>query len=162
MIRMLIKPENNIYIALSGGVDSIAAYNFFKEGGRNVKGLFVHHGTKISHDAYQFLREKQYLFDVYHIKNTKPKGESWEEFWRNERIKYFTSCNKQVVTAHHLDDAMETWLFGAIHGRPKLIQPKYGNIINVITKSGYYIFRYYIIIFVCLKKIINNQFIIRI
>lgn len=130
MIRMLIKPKNDIYLAISGGVDSIAAYNFLKHGGRNVRGIFVHHGTKTSEEAYQFLSDNNYLFATKRIKNTKPKDQSWEEFWRNERLAFFTFFNAQVVTAHHLDDAMETWLFGAIHGRPKLIQPRYDNIIR--------------------------------
>jgi tRNA(Ile)-lysidine synthase len=35
-----------------------------------------------------------------------------------------------VVTAHHLDDAVETWVFTSLHGESRLIPYSRGNVIR--------------------------------
>jgi len=52
-----------------------------------------------------------------------PKGESLENFWRNKRYDFFKNAREDrvVVTCHHLDDVVETWLFSSMHGNPFLI-----------------------------------------
>ena len=47
---------------------------------------------------------------------------SWEEFWRVERYKYFKKhSDRPIVTAHHLNDVVEWWVFTALHGETKII-----------------------------------------
>ena len=54
---------------------------------------------------------------------TGKKGrQSLEEFWRNERYSFLNKLNHNfIITCHHLDDCVETWLMSSIHGKPKLI-----------------------------------------
>ncbi len=52
-------------------------------------------------------------------------GLSWEEYWRNERNKFFKSRDSVIITGHNLDDAVETWVMSSLHGAPKL--PFYNN-----------------------------------
>jgi len=88
--------------------------------------VFFHHGTENSEKAEKFL--KHYFLDsllVGRIQGTKAKEESHEEFWRNERYRYLKSLKYPVVTAHHLDDCVETWIWSSMHGTPKL--PEYFN-----------------------------------
>jgi len=88
--------------------------------------IFFNHGTLTSAEAETFLRER--FGDgliVGHITGRQKKGQSLEEFWRNERNKFFKSRNSIIVTAHHLDDAVETYVWSALHGQPKI--PLYHN-----------------------------------
>ena len=74
------------------------------------------------------------------ISSSKPADKSWEEYWRVERYKFFHSLSAPVITAHHLDDQIETWLMGAIHGQPKLIPYRNRNVIRpflLTTKSDF-------------------------
>lgn len=52
-----------------------------------------------------------------------------EEHWRDERYKFFNNF-QTVVTAHHLDDCIETYLWSAMHGSAKLIPYQRGNVIR--------------------------------
>ena len=45
-----------------------------------------------------------------------------EEFWRDERYSFLSSIQSNfIITCHHLDDAVETWVMSAMHGKCKLI-----------------------------------------
>jgi tRNA(Ile)-lysidine synthase len=41
-----------------------------------------------------------------------------EEHWRNERYAWLRDQQETIVTAHHLDDCVETWVFNTCHGNP--------------------------------------------
>ena len=64
------------------------------------------------------------------INGTKPKDKSWEEWWREERIKAFHALKFPVITGHHLNDQVETWIWSCIHGQPKLIPYRNVNVIR--------------------------------
>lgn len=122
MIHLLGRvPARKIYLAISGGVDSMAAWDFLKNS-HDVTPIFFHHKTKDCFAAEFFLRN--FFADdiiIGRIKNqNRPKGSSWEEYWRTERYAFLKQFYP-VVTAHHLDDQIETWVLGAVHGQPKLM-----------------------------------------
>jgi tRNA(Ile)-lysidine synthase len=132
VIKVLTKLPRQITVAFSGGVDSVAAVDFLR---RNhvVTCAFFHHGTENSTNAHKFVTkfcEQHNLPLVVGILNKdKPKTKSLEEHWRDERYKFFDNFNT-VVTAHHLDDCIETYLFSAMHGSPKLIPLHRNNVIR--------------------------------
>jgi len=115
MIHLLCKVPNKITIACSGGVDSIAAAHFLNMKKRRVELAFFHHGTDDSEKGLAFVRrfaqENNLNLTIGYLTRDKDKEESHEEFWRNERYKFLHSLNDFVVTAHTLDDVVETWLF---------------------------------------------------
>ena len=125
-----------VIVACSGGVDSMFAAHFLAQKKyRSVHLLFVHHRTEASEEALNFL-ERHALgetgaksFAVEYI-NSKAPESSKEEFWRNERYRIFKAMRTPVVTAHHLDDCMETYLFGALNGTPKVIPYRHANVIR--------------------------------
>lgn len=123
---------DNFAIACSGGYDSMAIAHFFVKGKRKPVILHVNHST--GNDAAQevvqdFCSEHELEFYSYNVDPAnKGKKESWEEFWRNERIEAFKSVDMPVITGHNLNDAMETWMFGAMHGQPKLIPYNTNNV----------------------------------
>lgn len=144
MINMLGPPPGkDIYLAWSGGVDSMFALSFLKtKRWRNITLAFFHHNTQNSEDAWQFLNkyiQEEYEVDIVvdTLKGTKPKRTSPEEFWRNARYDFLHSLDGEVVMAHHLDDCVENWLFTSLHGKPRVIPYRNNNIIRpfLLTKK---------------------------
>jgi tRNA(Ile)-lysidine synthase len=60
----------------------------------------------------------------------KDKSESPEEYWRNARYDWLfrTARGNPLITAQHLGDAVEGWIFSCLHGNPKLINYKRDNL----------------------------------
>ena len=67
---------------------------------------------------------------IGNISQSKPKDQSWEEYWRNERYQFLHSFDKPVITAHNLNDQMENWLFTGFHGQSRLIPYRNKNVIR--------------------------------
>ena len=126
MIRLSEKLPRQIAVAVSGGCDSMAALDFLRRS-HDVLVLHYNHGTEHADLAQDVVREYCYKHGLKWAveKNTTkpPKGESLENFWRMQRYGFFDTFRdgRQVVTCHHLDDVVETWLFSAMHGNPFLI-----------------------------------------
>lgn len=129
MIKLILRPTRKLCLATSGGVDSMAAYNFLSRN-HQVTPVFFNHGTENSAKAEEFIKENTLNPIIGKIARKKAKDESWEEYWRNERYAFFKHLRSTsllpVITAHHLDDVVETWIFSAIHGTPKLVAAKNG------------------------------------
>jgi len=125
MIRIIGKIPKRVSIAFSGGVDSVVFADFLLKGNRKVDLLFFDHDTNTSRQAQGFVEEyaKENNLDLSVGRVTGTRGkQSLEEFWRNERYRFLQSLEKRfIITCHHLDDAVETWVMSALHGRPKLI-----------------------------------------
>lgn len=125
MIRLIGKIPSNIVIACSGGIDSMVATHFFLEGRRGIRLAYFNHDTSYSAAAQEFVekyasKNKLDLF-IGRVKGVKGKR-SMEEFWRDERYAFFNRIKTNyLITCHHLDDAVETWIMSALHGQCKLI-----------------------------------------
>lgn len=125
MIRIIDKIPSNVVIACSGGIDSMVVTNFLLQGRRNVRLAYFNHDTSHSMQAQNFVEKfaednKLDLF-IGKIQGTKGKR-SMEEFWRDERYSFFNRIKTNfLITCHHLDDAVETWVMSAMHGQCKLI-----------------------------------------
>ncbi len=124
MIRLQGKLPRDVYVACSGGVDSMAAVDFLGRN-HNVTICFFNHGTDTSDEAHEFISwycHKTSTPLMLGVLNTeRPKETSPEEFWRTERYKFLHSINAPIVTAHHLDDCVETWVWSSMHGTGKII-----------------------------------------
>ena len=144
MIQLQGKLPRNINIACSGGVDSMAAVDFLGRN-HNVNLMFFDHGTETSADALEFLREyvneKNNVFSetptatsmtlsIGQICNKRKNRESEEEYWRNERYNFFFQESSPVITCHHLDDCLETWIWSSLHGEGKIIPYSKRNVIR--------------------------------
>jgi len=126
MIRLSEKLPRQIAVAVSGGCDSMAALDFLRRA-HDVRVLHYNHGTAHGDEAQRVVSDYcnkhqiDWVCDV-NIKDA-PKGESLENFWRTQRYKFFKSARKHrpVITCHHLDDVVETWIFTSLNGNPHLI-----------------------------------------
>jgi tRNA(Ile)-lysidine synthase len=139
MLTLLNKIPRHITLAVSGGIDSMAALNFLCYN-HTVDVAFFDHGTKTSEDAFSFLTNELKRYKINNFFSEKidsldiPKGISKEEHWRNQRYKFFSKF-ECVVTAHHLDDVAETWIWSSLHGQSKLIPYKRNNVIRPFLTS---------------------------
>ena len=134
MIRFLEEIPSKCTVAFSGGIDSVAVVDFLLSGRKKVDLAFFHHGTETSALAFNFVTkfatERGLLLKVGRLLRDRLKEESLEEFWRNERHRFFATFDSPVITAHHLDDAIETWIFTSIHGESRLIPHTSGNVVH--------------------------------
>jgi len=136
MLQQLINMSRteHFYLACSGGVDSMAIADFYKRGNKNFSLAYFHHATPQADKMEEFVSswaEKNGVrLVVGRLTTSKPKDSSPEEFWRNERYKFFGELKDKIITCHHLNDVAETWIFSALHGNPKLIAAENGQIVR--------------------------------
>jgi len=136
VIHIQGKLPRKIYLAVSGGVDSMAILNFLTNS-HDIEVLFFDHGTQTSLEASWLVSNacswKEYKIHKGKVTREKLATESWEEYWRNERYKFFyqfAEADRPVITCHHLDDCIEQWLFSSMHGKPGIIPYLHGD--NII------------------------------
>lgn len=136
MIKIQGKIPREIIVACSGGVDSMAVVDFLRRN-HNVTAFYFDHGTEHGFKALRFLEKYYSGSDVQLLTRTiqnkeVPKDISQEEHWRNERYAWlhFLAKDGQVITCHHLDDCVETWVWSSMHGTGKIIPYRNKNVIR--------------------------------
>jgi tRNA(Ile)-lysidine synthase len=136
LFKLCVKIPENICVAVSGGADSMAALDFLSQGRRKIMALHYNHSTPFSNKAQkvveEYCEEKNIPLKISKLELSIPKGQSKEDFWRKSRYNFFESnCNNlPVITCHHLDDLVETWIFTSLHGESKLIPVLRGRYIR--------------------------------
>ena len=140
MIRLNEKVPKDIFVACSGGPDSMAAVDFLNNGRRNVTAVYFDHGTAHGNVAKKFVSEycnnSGIPLVTSSIQRDRDNNESLEEYWRNCRYDFFHSLSGPVVTAHHLDDVCEWWMFTSMHGTSRLIPPSNKNVLRPFLMTG--------------------------
>lgn len=118
------KDKGIYWIACSGGIDSMYAAFYLSQARKRIGLVYFNHGTEYADEAEHFVaRYAQKIgagFLRDKVKGECPAGRSKEDWWREQRYSFINSINGPVITGHHLDDAIETWLWSACHGTPKL------------------------------------------
>lgn len=132
MLKLLFPLPKQITVAFSGGLDSVAVVDFLSRK-HDVTCAFFHHKTENSDRAMKFVsafcyeRKLPMLWGT--CRSEKAKEESMEEYWRRERYDFLKDLGP-IVTAHHLDDCVETYIWSALNGTPKVIPLTRGNVIR--------------------------------
>ena len=126
MFKLACKIPREIEVALSGGPDSVAALAFLKKRTRRkVSAAFVHHGTETSDKSLAVVTNvcKQLRVPLRYTRLPPVDSSSHglEATWRDQRYDFLEQSRIPVITAHHLDDAAEWWIFSSLHGEGKLI-----------------------------------------
>lgn len=139
LIKLQGKLPRKISVAVSGGVDSMVALDFLK---RNhvVQVLHYNHGTGHSDEADAFVtrycKDNGISFAKDKCKTTAPLGRSRECFWREQRYNFFDKYSDYpLVTAHTLDDCVETWIFSSLNGTGKIIPYRRNHIVRPFRKT---------------------------
>lgn len=145
-MKLLGKIPNKINIAFSGGIDSVVVTHFLAQSPtRDITLFYFNHGTEHGNFAQTFCRAFSERYElplvvgsINHCRD-RQDNESKEEYWRYCRYKFLNRhCDAPMITCHHLDDEVETWLFSALHNYPKLIPYRRDNIIRpfLLTKKN--------------------------
>ena len=139
MIKLQGKLPRSIYLACSGGVDSMAALDFLSRN-HSVHVLHFNHDEGNSNEAEKFVveycNERDIKVTVGKTSRLRNKNESMEEYWRNERYKYFECFNDfPIVTCHHLNDCIETWIWSCLNGEGKIVPYRNNNVIRPFRLS---------------------------
>ncbi len=134
MIHVQGKIPRTVFVAFSGGVDSVAVVDFLRRN-HQVLLAYVNHGDEIAKAEQEFVEQyaQQYGLPLFmkRADTDKPRDTSWEEHWRNERYSFFhTDITGTVITCHHLDDCVETWLWNMCNGRDQTIGYMNRNVIR--------------------------------
>ena len=125
MIRVTGKIPRRVAVAVSGGIDSMAALDFLRRS-HEVVVLHYNHGTPYAPKAEALVRaycmKHKLTIVIGRCEEEMPAGVSKEAWWRDQRYKFFTEATSlPIVTAHHLDDQVENWIFTSMNGNPFLI-----------------------------------------
>lgn len=145
MIKLVSKNlPKSMTIALSGGVDSVVAADFLSRK-YDISCAFFHHGTEFSsvEEAFvdEFCSSRGFKLTKAYIKKSLPLTGSKEQFWRDERYEFLDSLDGTVITGHHLDDSIETYIFSALRGSPSTIPYVRNNVLRpfLLTKKIRYL-----------------------
>lgn len=133
MIKVLGNiPKGEFGIACSGGVDSMAILDFLIKGKHKPNVIYFNHNTKHGDEAEKFVTEycQKNNLKLY-IGRTDLKPESnKEKIWSDLRYQYFSKFDFPIITCHHLDDCVETYLFSCLRGFQSVIPYNRGNVIR--------------------------------
>ena len=134
MIKIQGTLPRKLYLACSGGVDSMAVLDFLQ---RNhiITVLYYNHGTEHGKQAEEFLASycsnNRLPFITKKNSNAKPSRQSWEEWWRTCRYEFLDEFKKRpVITCHHLDDCVETWIWSSLNGTGKIVPYTRKNVVR--------------------------------
>ena len=129
LLKPFINDKNqNFYIALSGGVDSVVLFNELtklkKEIGFHLTAIHVNHNVqKDSHEWKDFCaemcKENQIKFVSRTLRKKNKNISNLEKKLREERYKIFQNIldkDSILFMGHHLDDAIETFFLRALRG----------------------------------------------
>lgn len=115
-MKLTIIPPKDSYVAISGGVDSIAAAYFLRKYGIH-KAYHFNHKMRSQNDMMErkvraFCEKYEIDLIVKHGAGLKTEAEC-----RNARINtFFNTIGGTMVTAHHLNDAAESYLLNGFRG----------------------------------------------
>jgi tRNA(Ile)-lysidine synthase len=133
MINISYTIPRSVTVAFSGGVDSVATADFLRKN-HDVKLLYIDHLDAATSQelemALHYAELWQLPLSIRKIYSKKPAECSQEEHWRNERYRIFHEVKQAVITCHHLDDCVETWVWSSMHGCGKIIPATNKNVIR--------------------------------
>jgi len=100
--------------------------------------LYFNHGTEHGYAAEEFVSSycnknsiDYYVGDISDFDDLTNSNLSKEEWWRNCRYRFLNQYTESpVITCHHLDDCVETWVWSSLHGTGKWIPYHRNNVIR--------------------------------
>jgi tRNA(Ile)-lysidine synthase len=125
------KPPDDVYVAFSGGVDSVVLLHNLIKRKFKVTLLHVDHNTDWCKEEQEFAKIISKRNNIGLVSYTIPefdKSTSLESFWSKHRNDIFLSMDKPVLTGHNLDDAIEWYIMSTFTGTPKLLNFQNRNI----------------------------------
>lgn len=132
MIKLLVPLPKKVTVACSGGVDSMAVVDFLKRKHDVTIAHFNHrtlNGEKAAEFVFKYCGENNIPMLYGSPRSERGTKESQEEYWRRERYDFLSHIGP-VITCHHLDDCVETYIWSALNGTPKVIPLTRNNVLR--------------------------------
>lgn len=135
IVRNAISKDEHYYFGVSMGVDSVSAYFWMLNKGYNVSPVHFNHKLRPQND----LMEGKYL-ELCDATNKIPmvgrgKNLNTEGDCRRARLEFVKSVvnfGGSLLTAHHLNDFVESYLLNCFRGKPN------NNIISLVSSFPEY------------------------
>lgn len=128
MFRTLPK---TCYLAFSGGIDSVVLLHLLVQKKINVTLVHINHLTPYCQKELEFakLTAKEYNIPLLTFEIGSHTQSSLEAHWSKSRYKIFNSLpDHPALTAHHLDDCVESYIMTSMQGCSKLINYNAKNV----------------------------------
>lgn len=124
-------PEQ-VYVACSGGVDSVAAAAILAQWRQVTLLHFSHsdHAAEYELEMVQRLASQLNVKLLVSTQHTEQLPGNSEAQWRHARYSWFHSMGIPVVTAHTLDDAVEWYLMTCLRGRGEFMPHRNKNVLR--------------------------------
>lgn len=128
--------DGGAIVAVSGGVDSMVALHFMLHNRKftPIVLYYMHAHDANAEKEYRFIHEYCSEHNIGLMVNTQkeePYRGSREAFWRKGRYESFHMYSSlPVITGHHLDDAVEWYLFTSFRGCAKVMPYRNKNVIR--------------------------------
>jgi tRNA(Ile)-lysidine synthase len=110
----------------------MAILDFLINGRYNPHVLYFNHNTEHGHEAEKFItdycKEKNLKLTIGRTE-LKPTSNK-EKIWSDLRYEFFSQFDFPIMTCHHLDDCVETYLFSCLRGFQSVIPYSRGNVIR--------------------------------
>lgn len=122
-------PEK-LYVACSGGIDSVATAAILSEW-RDVTLLHFSHTDHAAAQELEVVSDLAYKLKVPLITGYQTKDQkagNAEAQWRNARYDWFHSLDMPVATGHTLNDAVEWYLMTCLRGRGEFMPVENKNV----------------------------------
>ncbi len=128
----LFKRSPVVYVAVSGGVDSVVLLDKAVRDCVRVEIVHYVHDSEYSSIEYDFVAKLANTYNLpLHVavqKEEELSGRSIEEYWRSGRMDFLRSFDDSVLTGHTLDDAVEWYLMTCLTGEGHYMQFRQNNL----------------------------------
>lgn len=123
--EILPNKNQDVYVAVSMGVDSVAAMFYLSYHGYQLKPVHFNHKMRPQNDEMQ--ENFRQMVNDYCYGGRSEIGYGYdlktEDECRKARLEFFRDLpskeNKIIITAHHLDDYQESYLLNCFRGHPE-------------------------------------------
>lgn len=120
IIKQIAPKDKHYFIAVSMGLDSVAALFWLRNKGYNITPLHFNHNLRAQNGTMQE-RFLQLCKDLNLEGRTDVGiGLKTEDDCRKARLKFYSNVanNGIIITAHHLNDWVESYLLNCLRGHP--------------------------------------------
>lgn len=122
-----------VYVACSGGVDSMCLLNILHNRKKDIQVLFFNHGDEDEAEELVTQTCEKYKLTLHkgHMNDYDVTSTSREANWRNARYEFFSNfTDRNICLGHNLDDVLETYFAGFATIAPKIIPYRRNNCIR--------------------------------
>lgn len=133
MIKLIGKvPKGEFGVACSGGIDSMVILDFLIRGKYNPNVIYFNHNTEHGMEAEIFITKycKENNLKLHIGKTDLKPLSNKEKVWSDLRYEFFSKFDYPIITGHHLDDCVETYIFSCLRGFQSIIPYSKGNVIR--------------------------------